>query len=112
VSPERWQQIKAVLDAALERDVARRATFLAEVCQGDEALRREIDSLLAAERRVRGFLEPPLFTLLAETGAGGETSHRAAAAGRRRLERRRRSFLNDRKEDHETMIFMRSGSII
>jgi hypothetical protein len=47
MTPERWQQIERVCHDALARDVASRAAFLADVCAGDEALRSEVESLLA-----------------------------------------------------------------
>ncbi len=45
---ERWQQVKALLDAAQERRPAQRAAFLDEMCGSDAALRREVETLLAA----------------------------------------------------------------
>ena len=45
MTPERWQQIKALLDSALERDLHEQTAFLDEACAGDAALRSE-------ERRV------------------------------------------------------------
>jgi serine/threonine-protein kinase len=44
---ERWQQIDALFQAALERDPAERDAWLREACQGDSDLRREVASLLA-----------------------------------------------------------------
>src|SRR6266849_6142992 len=40
MKPERWQQIKALLQAALEREPNQRAAFLAETCADDERVRR------------------------------------------------------------------------
>lgn len=48
MTPERWQQVKSTLAEALERpDELERAAFLANACEDDTALRREVDSLLA-----------------------------------------------------------------
>jgi eukaryotic-like serine/threonine-protein kinase len=48
VTPERWQQVKNTLAAALERpDEDARAAFVANACGDDTALRREVESLLA-----------------------------------------------------------------
>ena len=44
---ERWRRIEALFHAALHRGEADRATFLAAACDGDEALIREVESLLA-----------------------------------------------------------------
>jgi adenylate cyclase len=48
VSPERWQRIKEVLAGALERETGERDGFLTHACGDDRALRREVESLLAA----------------------------------------------------------------
>ena len=45
----RWQQIKAVLSAALEVEPAARAGYLDEACAGDSALRLEVENLLDYE---------------------------------------------------------------
>jgi serine/threonine protein kinase/tetratricopeptide (TPR) repeat protein len=48
MTPDRWQQVKNTLAAALEcPDEHSRATFLATACGDDTALRREVESLLA-----------------------------------------------------------------
>jgi tetratricopeptide (TPR) repeat protein/tRNA A-37 threonylcarbamoyl transferase component Bud32 len=49
VRAERWQQIKAVLSAALDVDPAERASYLDQACAGDSTLRQEIENLLAYE---------------------------------------------------------------
>jgi hypothetical protein len=45
---ERWQRIKDVFQAALERPAAERAAFLGKACGDDSELRREVESLLNA----------------------------------------------------------------
>jgi serine/threonine protein kinase len=48
MTPERWQQVKSTLAAALEHpDETERASFVAVACGDDTALRREVESLLA-----------------------------------------------------------------
>lgn len=48
MTPERWQQVKSTLAAALERpDATERAAFVTRACAEDTALRREVESLLA-----------------------------------------------------------------
>ena len=47
MTPERWQQIKVVLQDALEMPVPQRPGFLAEACSDDPALRQEVQSFLA-----------------------------------------------------------------
>jgi eukaryotic-like serine/threonine-protein kinase len=59
VTPERWQQVKAVLAAALERPPEQRRDYLNQVCVED-SLRTEIESLLAAHGEAEsGFLGLP-----------------------------------------------------
>jgi hypothetical protein len=48
-TPDRWEKIEQLYHAALERDEAQRAGYLHEACGEDEALRREVESLLAQE---------------------------------------------------------------
>src|SRR5436305_6874448 len=61
MSPERWQQIKAVLADALERSSAERAAFLEEACGSDPSLRAEVESLIAYEQVGDGVIDPPSF---------------------------------------------------
>jgi eukaryotic-like serine/threonine-protein kinase len=67
VTPDRWQQIKAVLDDALEREEAERTAFLEAACQGDGELRREVESLLESEAEIGDFIETPVFRIHGET---------------------------------------------
>src|SRR5437867_12086876 len=46
-SPDHWGTVERLYHAALARPAGERAAFLAEACAGDEALRRDIESLLA-----------------------------------------------------------------
>ncbi len=63
VTPERWQQIKVVLEGALDREVAERTAFLDISCQGDDELRREVESLVASEPELGDFIETPVFRI-------------------------------------------------
>src|SRR5262245_38554664 len=47
MTPERWEQITRVYNAAMARDARERAAFVAEACAGDAALRREVELLIA-----------------------------------------------------------------
>ena len=47
--PERWQEVDRLYHAALERVPAQRGAFLAEACDSDNRLRREVESLLQQE---------------------------------------------------------------
>ena len=48
MTPERWQQITGMFHAALRRDSAQRSSFLQDQCGTDEALRTEVEAMLAA----------------------------------------------------------------
>lgn len=47
--PDRWRLVAEVYEAALDREPAARAAFLAETCREDADLRREVESLLGQE---------------------------------------------------------------
>jgi Tol biopolymer transport system component len=57
MSPERWERIGEIFHEAYPRSPEERAIYLDEVCEGDEALRREIDSLLATDEAAADFLD-------------------------------------------------------
>jgi serine/threonine-protein kinase len=50
MQPERWQQIEALFQSAVALSVPDRSAYLAQACQGDEVLRREVEALLAADQ--------------------------------------------------------------
>jgi len=54
----RWRQVEALFLATRDRSLGERASFLAQACGTDVALRREVESLLAADQGATGFLEP------------------------------------------------------
>jgi serine/threonine-protein kinase len=51
---ERWARVDRILDAALERPRDARAPFVREACAGDDALRVEVERLLAACEQAEG----------------------------------------------------------
>jgi serine/threonine-protein kinase len=59
MSPERWQQVERLYQAACERPAEERRQFLDNACGGDEQLRREVESLLAFNGQASQFLETP-----------------------------------------------------
>src|SRR5215469_15829629 len=59
MEPGLWQRVEEVVQRALELDESRYAEFLESSCRGDEALRREVESLLAQAKRVNHFLDSP-----------------------------------------------------
>jgi serine/threonine protein kinase/Flp pilus assembly protein TadD len=63
---KRWQQVQDLCDSALQHTGNNRAVFLESSCGQDEALRGEIESLLAFEAKAEDFLETPAVPLLPE----------------------------------------------
>ena len=59
-TPERWRQIEVLYEAALAREGAERTSFLEQACGADPGLRREIESLLEADREAGAFIETPV----------------------------------------------------
>jgi len=60
MEPERWRQIEAVFQSALDCDPGTRAALLDSSCAGDTELRREVESLLASFQKA-DFTESPAF---------------------------------------------------
>ncbi len=60
MTPERWQQIKDILNAAMERPACERTAYLEAACAGDPELRNEVDSLLSASDSAGDFLDEPI----------------------------------------------------
>ena len=59
MTPERWKQIEELYHAARNRPPGERAAFLADGCRDDEALRRDVESLLNEPVSADGFLDTP-----------------------------------------------------
>ncbi len=66
MTAERWQQIEKFYHLALERQPVQRADFLKEACAGDEALRKEVESLLAHHGQADSFIEAPALEVAAK----------------------------------------------
>jgi serine/threonine protein kinase len=56
MTPERWEQVGQLYQAALELRPAERTAFLRQTCGEDESLYLEVESLLAAEEKAADFL--------------------------------------------------------
>ena len=57
MTPERWQQVREVLEIALELAPSERSAFLNSACSSDQPLRQDVETLLASSEGVRsGFL--------------------------------------------------------
>src|SRR5262247_4609794 len=78
--PDRWRQISATYQEAVELTAAKREAYLTHACGGDAQLRREVEALLAQDPPA-SFLGSPVtlppgsrigaYELLEVIGAGG-----------------------------------------
>lgn len=64
-SAEHWRRIKGLFLEALDRSESERAEYLTRACEGNEALRREVEALLASDEAAGSFCETPASHLLA-----------------------------------------------
>src|SRR5437773_6483565 len=62
---DRWKQVDDVLQSVLDRAPEERDAFLRQACAGDEALEREVRSLLTSEEQAGKFLENPALEVAA-----------------------------------------------
>lgn len=72
MTDERWQVVKALFQATAERQPRERAAFLGNATGGDEALRREVQSLLESDGSDPAFTDRLPFV--------GESPFRVSAA--------------------------------
>ena len=59
ITPENWERIRTLFQAAMELPIEARAAFLREHGDGDESVRREVESLLAAHDDAPSLLDGP-----------------------------------------------------
>jgi eukaryotic-like serine/threonine-protein kinase len=58
---ERWQKVKEIFQAALDKAPAERTAFIAQACDGDAELRKEVESLLASSEKDGSFIDSPAY---------------------------------------------------
>jgi len=81
MTPERWQQVREVLDAAMLLPSSERSAFLDRRCANDPSLRQEVEKLLALEAQLpSSFLASPAIAQVAQFAS---VSGDALAAGTR-----------------------------
>jgi len=74
MDPERWQQIDQLFHSALKCEPTARAAFLERACKGDEALRREVESLIVSHEQPDSLIDSPADDLAAELLAGSDAA--------------------------------------
>lgn len=93
MTPERWRVLDVILQSALACDPDRRDAFIRDACGPDEAMRREVASLLAAhDAMAHDFLERPAVEALGGAAPPATPNDQRAAladalAGRYAIER-------------------------
>src|SRR5438067_7126021 len=65
MTPERWQQINNVFQAAVEVAPEQRTAFLDRACTTDQTLRSEVESLLASDEHEWKLIEKPALEVAA-----------------------------------------------
>ncbi len=73
MTPKRWQQVKELFRSALEQRTEDRAAFLERACDGDDGLRREVESLLASFEESDHFIETPVAEAAADLFSGDQS---------------------------------------
>src|SRR5262245_58369203 len=79
MNADRWRRIEELYHAARLLKESSRASFLAAATEGDEELRRDVESLLVSGASSPGFLDEPVQT----TGAAALVSDASSLSGRR-----------------------------
>ncbi len=72
MTPERWQQVKELFRSSLEQRVEERTAFLERACDGDDGLRREVESLLTSFQESDSIIETPVAEAAADLFSGDQ----------------------------------------
>ena len=62
MSPDRWQQIEAVFQTAVDLKASDAKRFIEMACDGDPELRVEIEKLMTDYELADSFIESPVWT--------------------------------------------------
>jgi hypothetical protein len=73
MDPARFKQLDSLLQSVLERPAEQRDAFLHEICANDEALERELRSLVHVEQDAGGFLDRAAIDVAASDFARGQS---------------------------------------
>jgi serine/threonine protein kinase/Flp pilus assembly protein TadD len=66
MEPERWQRILDLFHVTITRQPNERITFLDQVCDGDQDLRRQVERMVKSHEQSGDFLESPAFATAPE----------------------------------------------
>jgi serine/threonine protein kinase len=81
MNSDRWKQVDNLLQAVLEQPPGGRVGFLRQASAGDEALEREVRSMLASHEAAGSFLESPAIEVAARAIAGERDEDTLDGAG-------------------------------
>ncbi len=62
-----WENVKELFHAAIGLSPNERVAFLDQACAGDEALRRQVESLIASHEKDGSFIDSPAYEAAAQT---------------------------------------------
>jgi serine/threonine protein kinase len=65
MTPERWQKVKEIFHAALDKPAADRTQFIAQASNGDDELRKQVESLLSSSEKDGSFIDSPAYAAAA-----------------------------------------------
>ena len=80
MTPERYVRIVELFEAVAVKSSEERAAFLAQACAGDNDLRQEVETMVAADKQTNEFLENAPDDLAAEVLS---THHAESLIGQR-----------------------------
>ena len=75
MTAKRFYEAKRLYNSALELEPAQREAYLADACRGDEALRKEVESLLGCRTAAKDFFDTPMVQPDAQESASDLTGH-------------------------------------
>jgi serine/threonine protein kinase len=61
MNPDRWQKVKEIFHAAINREAGDREAFLSNACGADQTLRHEVESLIAEHEKDSSFIDSPAY---------------------------------------------------
>ncbi len=66
MEPARWRRITGIYHATIARPPEERASFLGQVCDGDEGIRKQVEAMVKSHERPGNFIESPAFAIAPE----------------------------------------------
>jgi serine/threonine protein kinase len=95
MTPERWQKVQELFEAAIVQPPEERAVFVRQACAGDESLRQEVENLLVSDSAGR-----TVFESAASDVAAGWVSEQQSS-----------KLIGQRIEHYEVLALLASGGM-